>query len=142
MYPSNLYGESHNTFTFLVVGRERYFDILSMKSKYHSAKSFSSGLSIQPNLTSRGQVDAERRISVNMVRFRCQTQISVLKSSACAELHRGWLEIVMSFHNECGSRFLVSERQCISWMPFENTKEGHIEDLKDLSCVLRVAQKL
>jgi hypothetical protein len=32
---------------------------------------------------------------------------------------------------------MVFERQPASSVPFENTKDGHVKDLKDLSCVWR-----
>jgi hypothetical protein len=58
-----------------------------------------------------------------------------LKSFSYIEINRYLFEAVIYFHKESHAHFLPSESQFISWMLFENIKDGHIKKLKYLTCV-------
>jgi hypothetical protein len=62
---------------------------------------------------------------------------SRLKSSPDVGLYHWLLEPVIYLHYEFHGLFFIFQRELVSWPSFENTKEGYIKNLKDLSCVWR-----
>jgi hypothetical protein len=56
-----------------------------------------------------------------------------MKRSQDIALHYCLLEVVIYLHYELDSRMMVLEWQFVPRTPFENTKQCHIKDLKDLS---------
>jgi hypothetical protein len=57
-----------------------------------------------------------------------------LKSCLCVGINRYLFEAVRYLHSEFTDHFLASESQFTSWMLFDNIRDGHIKELKDLDC--------
>jgi hypothetical protein len=67
--------------------------------------------------------------------LQCQTEIPVPETLFISWVPLLCVEVTKCFHYAFRGCFLVSERQFISWMLFEDTKDRHVQDLKNLSCV-------